>query len=341
VLFRSFSRGKDFERCIDLSKQLVTYYESQFDYAKLSQQLSRQAELFSRIISTERIFAEYFRVEFVGDVFGPENNNKAFIYRGGVSEDLRSFMDRIHTRFPDGQIRLDDKRGAMDSNLIFITTVRPASDPDKKEAPVDPKIPEKVLRYQRSNNVSIFSYSSLKRIEDEKAGPPPNEIRDLWCYKYYYVTQDTFPNQIRRSAVVRTAIVQQQPIDYAVFQLQESYDKLRRAIAENEPKPDRCGDTADISRLLGGMIDAAVNGGPRKYVDAFLSAEFAAQYSNKAVSIGALKGMLIQVAEIIPVGLKVHGRICSEQMMMLQNHLETKFQEDWMEGLIKPIQKTM
>ncbi len=60
------SRGKDFERCIDLNKQLASYYESQFDYEKLSMLLSRQADLFSKIVSTERIFSEYFRVEFVG-----------------------------------------------------------------------------------------------------------------------------------------------------------------------------------------------------------------------------------------------------------------------------------
>jgi dedicator of cytokinesis protein 3 len=121
-------RGKDWERCIVLNKQLCLRYDERYEYHKLSALLQKQAELFERIISNDRFFNEYFRVKFTGEGFG-EDNGQVFIYRGGVHESLESFKDRLKRRYPHASVAFDDKH-VTQGETIFVATVRPSRYPE-------------------------------------------------------------------------------------------------------------------------------------------------------------------------------------------------------------------
>eukprot|EP00301_Raphidiophrys_heterophryoidea_P003462 c11562_g1_i3.p1 GENE.c11562_g1_i3~~c11562_g1_i3.p1 ORF type:complete len:1783 (+),score=538.87 c11562_g1_i3:38-5350(+) len=330
-----FSSGKDWERAVAVSRELQQLYEREYDYERLSRMLQNQADMYKRILNTDRFFPEYFRVEFRGAGF-EERNGQIYVYRGSVQEDLRSFMDRMQRRYPKAVLKLRDEPHDPTIDLIYIVTVRPARDPHLKVEPETVQVPEKILKYRLADNVNVFTHSIQQRESKEKTD---NEFKDMWTIKYFYTTEDIFPHPVRSSRVVKHDTVRLTPVESAVENLRSSYAHLARCIAENAPKADRCGDTADLSRYLGGIIDAAVNGGPRKYFDAFIVPEYAQANPDRKESIAELRKMLMNLSQLIPQGLDVHQRICSHEMVKLHNHLQETFDKDWIGKIIQPIRE--
>jgi hypothetical protein len=107
-----------------------------------------------------------------------------------------------------------------------------------------------------------------------------------------------------------------------VISLKESQAKLAKSVEDHQTKAPRCGDTASLSLQLQGIIDAGVNGGPRKYADTFLNDEFLRCFPKMTDTVQALKNELISLAQLISGGLVLHERICAEAMLGLHMHLE-------------------
>eukprot|EP00301_Raphidiophrys_heterophryoidea_P003460 c11562_g1_i1.p1 GENE.c11562_g1_i1~~c11562_g1_i1.p1 ORF type:complete len:1188 (+),score=346.55 c11562_g1_i1:38-3565(+) len=273
---------------------------------------------------------------------------------GKVFEDLSSmyssdelgliaqqFLEAIKADAPSTRklvlvLKLRDEPHDPTIDLIYIVTVRPARDPHLKVEPETVQVPEKILKYRLADNVNVFTHSIQQRESKEKTD---NEFKDMWTIKYFYTTEDIFPHPVRSSRVVKHDTVRLTPVESAVENLRSSYAHLARCIAENAPKADRCGDTADLSRYLGGIIDAAVNGGPRKYFDAFIVPEYAQANPDRKESIAELRKMLMNLSQLIPQGLDVHQRICSHEMVKLHNHLQETFDKDWIGKIIQPIRE--
>merc|ERR1712226_1680489 len=102
------------------------FYEPGYAYEAISKALAKEAEWYDRIVSTERFFASYYRVEYVpgkSTEFG-KWGGKCYILRAGAQEDLRSFMDKINRRWPKAKVVLNDKP-EPDRDSIMINTVTP------------------------------------------------------------------------------------------------------------------------------------------------------------------------------------------------------------------------
>ena len=80
-----------------------------------------------------------------------------------------------------------------------------------------------------------------------------------------------------------------------------------------------------LSMNLNGMIDAAVNGGTQKYIEAFLSPEFLVENAHlgplASQQQSELKQSIRDQISELRVGLDVFGRRCDEKLRGLFDHL--------------------
>eukprot|EP00298_Acanthocystis_sp_HF-20_P018409 c21962_g3_i1.p1 GENE.c21962_g3_i1~~c21962_g3_i1.p1 ORF type:complete len:579 (-),score=201.11 c21962_g3_i1:66-1802(-) len=334
-----YSRGKYFEKCISVIKILIQRNEEIILFQKLPSLSHQQAEMFANILNTERFFPTYFRVRFEGEIFGEEINGKEFIYRGAIEESLGAFMNRMKEAFVTATIIIDDRneikglKNDSKENFVFIRTVRPVVI-QKNDIPVQ----EKIATYRRSNDVNLFTYTVAKRKSTSKTD---NEFRDLWNIKYFFKTESNFPSKIRCLRIIETNEEHINPILCAIENLKESYNSLKQSIQESSKKMDRSGDTAGLGRYLSGIIDAGVNGGVKKYIDAFLNSKYEQEFPEFVSFIPELKKELISLAELIPSGLIEHERIRSELMEPFQKVLETTFRDQWIGKMIKTVRESL
>lgn len=75
---------------------------------------------------------------------------------------------------------------------------------------------------------------------------------------------------------------------------------------------------------LTGVIDAAVNGGVKRYKEAFFTPEFEAQHPEYQQELKQLRLRLLSQVEILQKGLEVHKRIRPQNLAGLHDQLESK-----------------
>ncbi len=97
-------------------------------------------------------------------------------------------------------------------------------------------------------------------------------MQDTWVLRTFSVTADRFPGTHRRSVVVHSAVVELNPVEFAIADLCNKNAKLREAITEAEGVPHGQG-SQEFSQAINGVVDAAVNGGVTNFVT-LLSGEF-------------------------------------------------------------------
>jgi hypothetical protein len=91
---KMFDDGEAWERGVALAEELRVYYQSTYQYDRLSDLLKQQAQFFSKILHNERFYANYYRVVYYGVGFDADILGKEFIYRGYVlfSVDVLSYL---------------------------------------------------------------------------------------------------------------------------------------------------------------------------------------------------------------------------------------------------------
>lgn len=82
-----------------------------------------------------------------------------------------------------------------------------------------------------------------------------------------------------------------------------------------------------LSMILNGMIDAAVNGGTKHYIEAFLSPEYAAEFPDRAQLLTELRKALQQQSQLLGVGLELFRAKCGKSLQGLYDHLSGFYEE--------------
>eukprot|EP00824_Muranothrix_gubernata_P007783 TRINITY_DN19932_c0_g1_i1.p1 TRINITY_DN19932_c0_g1~~TRINITY_DN19932_c0_g1_i1.p1 ORF type:complete len:1141 (-),score=286.60 TRINITY_DN19932_c0_g1_i1:29-3346(-) len=321
-----FDEGKCWERGIQLCKELCYHYETEtYNYKELSATLRSEANMFENIITTKRFYSNYFRVAYYGK-FPSEYKNKEFVYRGYELERLADFMARVTEKFPQAEIiKTADTPGDDiingDGMYIQITAVRPASEEQmqEKKCVVDKRKPEEVWKSDEQNDVNVFTYSRSFRKGEKVKGE--NEFKVLWVANVFLVTQEKFPNILRRADVVQKKEIVWSPIENAVHSIEQKNEDIKRVVMKFQSAGDQTGSTSELAMILNGVVDAAVNGGVYLYRD-FMGKEYLeANQAFRPFARGLQQGLATQL-QILDEGLTLHGRICTEDMRGLQNKLE-------------------
>eukprot|EP01156_Anaeramoeba_ignava_P024011 Anaeramoba_ignava/c21883_g2_i1.p1 GENE.c21883_g2_i1~~c21883_g2_i1.p1 ORF type:complete len:1811 (+),score=630.08 c21883_g2_i1:51-5435(+) len=333
-----FDKGKSWENTISLIDSLQEQYQKNYEYEKLSDLMKRKGEMYSKIVSTERFFANYFRIGYYGNGFNQEIyrefKNKEFIYRGAELEQLSVFMGKIKAKFPEAKIGSDDPNIAdKNKNIQYIQisslTTSSFEEKEGKKKEYDPKMPEKIKRFYQNNGLQVFMYSKPFRKTKEKSD---NEFKDLWLRTTYLISEDPFPLFIRRSPVKEKIIVELSPIHNAINSVNEKNDDLEKMITKYEDYDGK--NVSPFSMAFNGVIDAAVNGGVFRYQDAFFNPDFLKEDKQHENLVKELKLSLKKQQEILEAGVSLHSRICPDEMRPFHENMEKQFAK--MKGLILP-----
>eukprot|EP00455_Lapot_gusevi_P001214 TRINITY_DN1049_c0_g1_i6.p1 TRINITY_DN1049_c0_g1~~TRINITY_DN1049_c0_g1_i6.p1 ORF type:complete len:893 (+),score=284.43 TRINITY_DN1049_c0_g1_i6:184-2679(+) len=330
-----FDEGEAWERAIALANELRRHYEEVYDYDKLSELLKTEAGYFYKIIHSQRYYCNYYRVVYYGNGFDSEIQGKEFVYRSEKMEPVMDFTNRIKKKYPTAKIFMSSdvpppEMMAQNDQIISITTLTLAS-----EAELEGKephwvgrehtMPISVLRYAQNNDLKVFSYAKAVQKSTEKK--PANEFKDLWVLKTLIVSEDSFPSNRRRVPVVHRQEVMIPPVQNAVIAIVSKNKELRDKVEQVSKAPEGPVDVGPLSMNLNGMIDAAVNGGTQKYVEAFLTPQFVLDNPDAEPSVRQLKEALQQQLVDLRTGLDVFGRRCDEQLRGLHQHLSRYYEQ--------------
>jgi hypothetical protein len=192
--------------------------------------------------------------------------------------------------------------------------------------------PKRVREAVRAaSHVSLFTYRRTWRSGTEKK--VDNEFKDMHNTVYFISVPGarSFPGIERRQAVVEESEFVIRPIELAVEALQQKNvsirgctDKHRRLLSR---KMLSAGEMGELSMLLNGVIDAAVNGGVYKYADAFFRPEYVADNPADADLVADLREALEKQMGLLADGLVVHGISTDPGLSGMQHKLETFFEK--------------
>lgn len=151
-------------------------------------------------------------------------------------------------------------------------TVFPATDEDIKFVNYkrDRRITPRISKYNSLNQVNVF-YKD-KRFSTSTEKKPANEYKDLYREITYYYTKEKFPSIQRRMKIVDIKIVTLDPLENAIKDVEDKVREITDSVISHykDIKPD----SNELSMQLNGTLDAAVNGGITKYIEAFFNDEY-------------------------------------------------------------------
>ncbi|KAH8549128.1 hypothetical protein BGW37DRAFT_121469 [Umbelopsis sp. PMI_123] len=357
-------RGKAWEICVDLCKELAHQYEATtFDYIRLSEVLSRQAGYIESIARKERYYPEYFRVGYYGRGFPASVRNHQVVFRGLEWEKIGSFIERIQNKHPNAEVlpsklasggsisdkELKELEESPDGQYLQITAVTP--EPVREDRPIfnNELVTDNIRTYYMANEVSRFSFSKpiLKptvNSDDGSSNKPENDFLNLWTEKTTLICEDSFPTILRRTRVIKTIVVELSPIENAVHAMEQKNAELaalERKYAHYIPKVSKgqqqpstnTNNINPFSMALNGAVDAPVNGGVPMYKMAFLSGSFAKQNPDMLDWVERLRDTIDNQVEILERCLEVHNKIVPAEMRPLHNNLVKFFHKNFKEEI--------
>jgi hypothetical protein len=329
-----FDLGRDWERGIKLSEELAEYYKSvTFEYKKLSDILKKQGDFYEKISKTKRFFSSFFYVAFFGNGFKDVGvKDKKYIYKGNEAERLMDFIGRIHTRFPNAEVikSLEPPSQeviASDGQYIQILTVYPSSqfDFETKCGPplLKENVPGNIAAYDEFDQLKVFKIS--KTFRKHPKDKTMMEFRDLYTtFTFMFIAtpekEKSFPNIVRKVKIKETKEVVLNPVANALKNIEDKNVEFKALIISHEL--DATPDTQRLSMLLNGVIDAAVNGGVQKYVDAYFCKEFLKENENEIENLKRFQlGLQIQL-DVLKGGLAAYRKYGKITTLKHCEHLE-------------------
>jgi len=183
-------------------------------------------------------------------------------------------------------------------------------------------VPPNIIKHRQNDDLRVFTYS--KGVQKSAEKKPVNEFKHLWVSKSYIFTKDGFPALRRRLEVVDRKEIFLKPIQNAFTAVNNKTDELRDLIDKVE-KASPPVDVGPLSMILNGMIDAAVQGGTQKYMEAFLSSDFLKENPDQesADFVKALKTGLGDQIELLKTGLNLYGQKCDPKLQDHFKHLQS------------------
>lgn len=325
---RYFEQGESYERGIPLCKELAQFYEHRlYDYSKLSAVLTIEAKFFNSIITKEPDSQSYFRVGFIGRAFPLFLRNRVFIYRGGAYSQFASVDRKLRAEFPNAKmlnpttVPSDDMRlGAVE--YIQLSPVQPLHCEQPAFPDAVAAIDRRLMEYQQRSTVDRFQYDAAYHKGNRK--DDKNEFRSLCVSRQTFTIAHPLPWVLRWSEVTSIAVEELSPIQVAVDAVQKKNKEVLRTV-QDFATGDKFTNVQPLSRQLGGVIDAAVNGGIAKYQEAFFAADYIRENPTHGEFVSKLKALFIDQVRVLSKGMALHGSLVTEDMKPYHDNLEETF----------------
>ena len=320
-----FKQAEEWGRLIEVLDELKLHMQFvSLEYHRIPPLLKTQQEYFQMICEHDQFFPVYFRVCFYGKDLGNLDGTE-FVFKGARLESNIDFMNRVKRKWPKATIQMSSDLPSPESidkgAVISITTLTPASEAEMNGATVPrltkQKVSQRIQTFFMHQNLRVFSYK--KPVSRSKLAKPENEFVDLWALQTFIAVKDPFPSVQRIAPVIERKEVWLSPLDNAIRAVKdknaELEDKINRAVESKEL------DLGPLSMTLNGMIDAAVNGGTGKYIEAFLRSKTLEGTPEVIAQQKELRAALQEQSVLLLVGLECFGRKCNDQLKGLYNHL--------------------
>lgn len=305
-IIENFNEGQLWEAGIVYCKELVMQYENVFfDYARLSQLLSKMSDFYQLIVSSVRLEPEYFHVTYYGNGFPVLLRGKSFIYRGKGYERLVDFIKRLQDQFPKAKLlnKLDEPdEKIVNSNEQFLAIFRvdPLIGESVKSMFYGKLVDEKIIKYYNLNEISEFTFSRLTIKASNNAA---NEFASMWIERSEFRTAFPLPGILCRSEVVHKHAYELNPLQNAIDTMEKANDKTRSIIIRYLGDNDNSYPLHILLMHINGIVNSDVQGGITKYEEAFFQSQFIDIY--KQEDLDKLKEMMANQIPLLDLAIRV------------------------------------
>ncbi|XP_063679023.1 dedicator of cytokinesis protein 3-like isoform X4 [Bolinopsis microptera] len=323
IIIKHFEEGKSFENSFRFYKDLCDYYEGIFDYKQLSEGLQRQAQGYMKILNTVRYPNDYFFVGFYGQGFPAFLRNKRFIYCAKELARLSFVQIRFQEQFPKASLlnyTSDPIAEVKDSPETFLQIYKVTCLMEEREEFLGRDVPSLISQFWDTNDIACFCYD--KRFNKAGGKIKDDDFANTWLEKTKFITVEPLPNKLRLVEIARQEVTELSPINTAIEAMEKKNRELRILI--DGYKAQRETNANPLTMALNGTIDAVVQGGIKKYEEAFFCKEYGEKNPADAENIMYLKRIIIDQVEILQDGIDVHGKVCAESVKPLHDHLTSQ-----------------
>lgn len=337
-MIQYFDQGKCWEETIPICKELASIYENFLvDYEKVSHTLKRLAHFLDNILTEHRPEREYFRVEFIGLDLADFVRDKEFIFRGGEYERLAAFIQRMKSEFPDAQILSSKSKETVkkesSGQYMVISNVKPVPFLQDHFKSGQRNINDKIIQYYLNNRLDTFSYD-VPMMKARPQTPTKHEktgeldVKNLWVGRYVLKLSKQLPDILPWSEVKSQDYFEISPINHAIETISSMNLELSKLILSYKNEPNK--QLSPLTMRLQGVIEAAVNGGPSVFVNAFLKPQGGSsslEQHHELESLVRLRDLIRQQFSILETGLALHSKLAPPEVMPLHARLVGRFNQ--------------
>ncbi|KAK9324726.1 hypothetical protein V1517DRAFT_316694 [Lipomyces orientalis] len=356
-MVKYFALGNAPELAIAVYKELAVAYESiSFDLGKLSTVSASIAKIYQEQLSASgaaRPQPQFFKVSYQGLGFHRALRGKQFIVQGSQWEKLSEFTDRLHNLYPHATvvttatpaiISTNNKHASTastvsttsttSSSTIFDTETANAEGQFLQITAVSPEPSDALVGAVgiAPNERDFFLRSDLRRFSISRpVKSAANTARasynpaDVWVEKTVFTSKEPFPTILRRSVIQSSKITLVSPLasaaDAVIRKTSEILQIARRTLSHNDES-----NSAQLSMILSGAVDAPVNGGVQQY------RALLAIYATDADSLDQktrLDSAIVDYAAVLKYALLVHARTVSSALRPLHDSLVVLFERNF------------
>eukprot|EP00767_Chilomastix_cuspidata_P000881 gnl/Chilomastix_cuspidata/1252.p1 GENE.gnl/Chilomastix_cuspidata/1252~~gnl/Chilomastix_cuspidata/1252.p1 ORF type:complete len:2147 (+),score=672.93 gnl/Chilomastix_cuspidata/1252:2922-9362(+) len=183
--------------------------------------------------------------------------------------------------------------------------------------------PERVSEGLRNRSCRIFSFQHTSEARTGVAEIDANLHAILYQTHTFLITRECFPGLVRQSPVTEVVQFTLTPPETATRVVRGSERRVALKTQQFEKSPDR--NCEELTGLLNGSIQAAVNGGISLYMEAFLARAFLRHAPNRALigHIFTLIDTMVRFFETMRRSLHVHMSLTDN--IPLQNEIESLY----------------
>lgn len=247
-----------------------------------------------------------------------------FVYKGNDFEKIGDFIQRMSAEYPKAEIltksNLPDAE-ILQSNkqYIQICTVKPIAElPPELESKQD--LNDKVCTYYMTNKVDTF-LCDRPLVKDPVDND--NEFKSLWCERTILKIEHQLPGILRWFEVVDRKVYQLTPVENACDTIENMNKELKKLIISYNYDPNK--QLTNLTMRLQGTIDASVNGGVRKYQEAFFDPNYIESHVSYYQHIKRLKKLILNQIGLLETGLMLHQKLVPTSLVPLHEVLVEKF----------------
>ncbi|XP_026880343.2 dedicator of cytokinesis protein 4 isoform X2 [Electrophorus electricus] len=323
TIIHNFDRGKCWENCIILCRELANQHEAYYDYRNLSKMRLMEASLYDKIMNQQRLEPEFFRIGFYGKKFPFFLRNKEFVCRGNDYERLEAFQQRMLSEFPHAIAmqhanQPDQTILQAEAQYLQIYAVTPV--PDNRDVLQRDGVPNNIKSFYKVNHIWRFRYDRPfhKGTKDKE-----NEFKSLWVERTTLSLAQSLPGISRWFEVEKRDLVEMSPLENASEVIENKTLQLRTLIAQCQTRQMQ--NINPLTMCLNGVIDAAVNGGLTRYQEAFFAKDYISSHPEDGDKITRLRELMFEQAHILEYGLAVHEKFVPQDMRPLHKKLVDQF----------------